>query len=1207
MMPATTIDLGHVARELNLPVESVARTVELLDEGNTVPFITRYRKDLTGGLDEQQIRAIQTRVAKLRQLAERKATILKRIESQGKLTPELAEQIRQATTPKRLEDLYLPFKPKKQTLATLARERGLEPLAVEIFEAREEARDLAGRAATFISADRSLHTVEDVLAGVGHLIAERISENPELRGRLRRVFQRTGKIVCSKVEPPAEPPTSQEALPGSTSAVSVPSAGSAQPSSTPPAFAATSAEAPPPSAPPPQASVHLAEESQASGTPAAEPSATKEPHPSAGEGTVAAPATGPAAVSTPPSTEAPVVASSAQPDVTTGPAAMAEAEGPSDSAEAGSSHSGGTAAGIAASEAAGASAAATATGEATAPAPPAGLPTGRLFEPPPGPVAPPVVAVASKKKKKKKKKTVAQHAFKDYYQYQEPISRVPPHRVLAINRGEKAHALRVKIEADVEAMLREAEAFLFPPTHPHREFLRGCLRDALSRLILPSLEREIRRELTEKAEEHAVGVFVRNLRKLLLQPPTRGRRVLAIDPGFKSGSKMVALDEFGNVLGHGVIFVIGKDPERRARARQRLADMVRQYQIGVIAIGNGTGCRETEQLVADCLAEELKDQDVAYVIVNEAGASIYSTSPLGREELPQYDALLRGAISIGRRLLDPLSEMVKIHPANLGVGLYQHDMKAKHLKDSLDAVVESCVNFVGVDVNSASPALLRYVSGMNALTARRIYEYRREHGPFKNREQLKNVPGIGEQTFIQAAGFLKILGGENPLDATWIHPESYDIARRVLEKLGCDVADLVTVLPPVRKEAKKAFAAELLAPASPADASAAEVPPAAAVPPPEPDAAAALPAGVAASASSSDPALPAATGSPAPAPQPPPGAAALASSDSAAPQPALSVGQAPVAPEQAALGTEQAVGAQVQAAAGDQASPLAGQGTEAPPSDRGAARDASGQPETPAPSGTTSAPRRSRIAERAAQVDIPALAAELGVGTHLLQDILTSLTRPGLDPRDSLPPPVFRRGIMKLEDLTPGMELTGTVLNVVDFGVFVDIGLSDSGLVHISRLADHYIRDPHEVVGVGDVLKVWVVDVDKARRRVSLTAIPPGTQRPPRHKAERKPAGPPKPPAAPAQAGSAAQPPATGRPPRPPRSERGARGRGVPQRPKVIERPPTRPKKIRPITKAMEEGREPLRSFSDLMQLFDKRRARNKPPEEGPPPPASSS
>ena len=267
---------------------------------------------------------------------------------------------------------------------------------------------------------------------------------------------------------------------------------------------------------------------------------------------------------------------------------------------------------------------------------------------------------------------------------------------------------------------------------------------------------------------------------------------------------MAALDEFGNVLGHGMVFVIGKDEERRKKARTRLADMVKQHNVSVIAIGNGTGCRETEQLVADCLAEELKDQDVAYVIVNEAGASIYSTSPLGREELPQFDALQRGAISIGRRLLDPLSEMVKIHPANLGVGLYQHDIKAKHLKDSLDAVVESCVNFVGVDVNSASPALLRYVSGMNALTARRVYEHRREKGPFKNREELKLVPGFGEQTFVQAAGFLKVIGGENPLDATWIHPESYDIARRVLDKLGCDVADLAKNVPaPVKEEPKE--------------------------------------------------------------------------------------------------------------------------------------------------------------------------------------------------------------------------------------------------------------------------------------------------------------------------------------------------------------------------------------------------------------------
>jgi uncharacterized protein len=1185
MMPAATIDLGHVARELNLPVASVARTVELLDEGNTVPFITRYRKDVTGGLDEQQIRAIQTRVTKLRQLAERKATILKRIESQGKLTPELAEQIRQATTPKRLEDLYLPFKPKKQTLATLARERGLEPLAVEIFEAREDARDLAARAATFLSADRSLHTVEDVLAGVGHLIAERISENAELRGRLRRIFQRTGKIVCSKVEPPVEPFAPKEGPSEPTPEVSGPSADAApllatdgdQPASAAAASFGTGAEASAPGTSPSPASQTEAPATQA----AVSMEATEAPPTTsagfAGSGQAPSDAASATAV---PQAQTASVSPSSQPVASTAAGGHSGAETAPADVEVSSRASGTPVLG----------------GEATttSPAPAAVLPTGRLFEPPPAPAVPPVVPAAASKRKKKKKKTLAQHAFKDYYQYQEPISRVPPHRVLAINRGEKAQAIRVKIEADTEAMFREAEAFLFSATHPHREFLRSCLRDALTRLILPSLEREIRRELTEKAEEHAVGVFVRNLRKLLLQPPTRGRRVLAIDPGFKSGSKMVALDEFGNVLGHGVIFVIGKDPERRARARQRLADMVRQYQIDVIAIGNGTGCRETEQLVADCLAQELKDRDVAYVIVNEAGASIYSTSPLGREELPQYDALLRGAISIGRRLLDPLSEMVKIHPANLGVGLYQHDMKAKHLKDSLDAVVESCVNFVGVDVNSASPALLRYVSGMNALTARRVYEYRREHGPFKNREQLKDVPGFGEQTFIQAAGFLKILGGENPLDATWIHPESYDIARRVLEKLGCDVADLVTALPPARKEAKKAFAAELLAPTQPGDATvtpAAHTP--AAQPAPaalaQPDAGATPHVGATASQPAGEAASPVAEGGAVAASQPPAAAdASPTGGDARSPQ-AAALSEPSDSAASATRPTE---------------SPLPG---GVPPGETAAA-----QPEATTSSASAPAPRRSVIAERAAQVDIPALAAELGVGTHTLQDILTSLTRPGLDPRDSLPPPVFRRGIMKLEDLTPGMELTGTVLNVVDFGVFVDIGLSDSGLVHISRLADHYIRDPHEVVGVGDVLKVWVVEVDKARRRVSLTAIPPGTQRPPRpprqKPAEKKPAGRSQPPAQPVQPASTppSGAPATERPPRPPRGERGPRGRGAPQRPKVIERPPTQPKKIRPITKAMEEGREPLRSFSDLMQLFDKRRARNKPPEEGPPPPASS-
>jgi len=815
-----------------------------------------------------------------------------------------------------------------------------------------------------------------------------------------------------------------------------------------------------------------------------------------------------------------------------------------------------------------------------------GLPAGRLFDAPPATATPPIpVAELLRKKKKKKKKVVGEHAFKDYYSYSEPLGNVPPHRVLAINRGERAHAIRVKIESDGDALFGAACEFLVPPNHPHREFLCQCVDDALARLIVPSLDRELRREMTDKAEEHAVEVFIRNLRKLLLQPPTRSRRVLAIDPGFKSGSKMAALDEFGNVLGHGMIFVIGKDEERRKKTRARLADMIKQYDVSLIAIGNGTGCRETEQLVADCLAEELKDRDVAYVVVNEAGASIYSTSPLGREELPQFDALQRGAISIGRRLLDPLSEMVKIHPANLGVGLYQHDIKAKHLKESLDAVVESCVNFVGVDVNSASPALLRYVSGMNALTARRVYEYRREKGPFRNREELKNVPGFGEQTFVQAAGFLKVIGGDNPLDATWIHPESYEIAGRVLEKLGLDLAELAKFVPaPAKKEEQKEFAAGVAetTAAPPADGA----PPAA---PPEPAAtevAADSPAPVAELPDSTSVTVPFTEM-----------AAAIAAASAAENASDTAVLAAPVAAESPSPTTESA------------------SLSVAPPVPIPSA------PESPAPA----PPPHNIIADRANETDVPQLAEELGIGWHRLDGILMSLCRPALDPRDDLSPPVFRRGIIKLEDLTPGMELSGTVLNVVDFGVFVDIGLSDSGLVHISRLADRFIRDPHEVVGVGDVLKVWVVDIDKNRRRVSLTAIAPGSERPPhppRERRERKPRPP-------RQQGEQQQRPpagvstAMGGPPprqgdRPPRPQGGGgeggrgggggrrdRGRGRPQSgtPQVIERPPTKPKSNKPITKAQEEGRSPLRSFSDLAQLFDKKKQK---PDDEPPPPTTS-
>jgi uncharacterized protein len=802
---------------------------------------------------------------------------------------------------------------------------------------------------------------------------------------------------------------------------------------------------------------------------------------------------------------------------------------------------------------------------------------------------------ASKRKKKKKKKETApiDAAFKDYFQYQEPLSHIPPHRVLAINRGERAKVLRVRIDVDVEAMYREVEPIVVPPESPHADFLRKALGDALDRLIVPSLEREARREMTEKSEAHAVDVFVRNLRKLLLQPPVHHRRVLAVDPGFKSGCKLAALDEFGNVVGHAIIHVVGNE-ERRKKGREAIVDLIKTHDLSVVAIGNGTACRETEQLIAEIIAGEVADRDVQYTVVNEAGASVYSTSPIGREEFPGYDPLLRSAISIGRRLLDPLSELVKINPANIGVGMYQHDVKAKHLRDSLDDVVASAVNYVGVDVNTASPALLRYVSGLNQSTARKLYEHRVEHGPFKSREQFKEVTGFGDATFVQAAGFLKIIGGDNPLDATWIHPESYDVAERVLERLHSDKAELAGSVPAA----------------------------------PQPKKAAPLAKVVQQVASHHE-----------------------ATVDGAADHGATDPGATGVSPETSSdLSTEAGISGATAVSAVPSSEPLTEAGPSEPVSNSQDTAVDAPAPVSPSVENTaeTAVPPESApeskgptLADRASQADPMAIAGELQVGELLTRDILSSLARPGRDPREDLPPPIFRRGIMKLEDLEAGMELQGTVLNVVDFGAFVDIGLSDSGLVHISRLADRYVRDPHEVVGVGDVLKVWVVEVDKQRRRVSLTAIQPGTERPPQPKRERRERGPRKfPPRRPqgqgqpqgqgAPQGQGGPPPQQGerrpprqRPPRPHSAPAGAPsgnapppGGGAPPQSRPPFRggggkpreaggpPPTvgskkmlskqlkSKKKLKPkagLTKEMEEGKEAMKSFSDLLQFMKKK------------------
>jgi len=998
------IDFGRIAQDLQLKKVQVNAVVELLDRGNTVPFITRYRKEMTGGLDEEQIRAIQHRVGQLRQLAERRQTILRTIESQEKLTDELRAAIERADTLKRLEDLYLPYKPKKQTLATVAREKGLGPLADAIWARDETVANLAEILPGVINPEKQLNSVEDVLTGVQHILAEKISEDAEVRAVARDIIW-AGRLQTSRA-------------------------------TTPPA-------------------------------------------------------------------------------------------------------------------------------EALAPSPD-GAPVVSLDE------------------------------FRNYFNYEEPIRHLPPHRALAINRGERRGVLKVKLDFDRDKMIELIKERLGLEQHPHREILEKCVIDAVDRLLARSLEREARGEVNERAELHAVEVFARNLRNLLLQPPVHHRRVLAIDPGYRTGCKWAVLDEIGNLIEHGTVFPHLKrkkkkkkkagaaapgsspgeddadegdegdaeesastppppsdeppvldadavhrstDPDsaedhgleaeiskeweeiksqgytgnensplkpkpkkqknkrrklnpasagivipppglwdeeepataeaphaaedntlsRRERSKRAIAEVCKKHKVDVLAIGNGTACRETEELVAEIISEGLSD--VPYVIVNEAGASVYSTSQVGREEFPEYDATLRSTISIGRRLQDPLSELVKIDPQNIGVGLYQHDINPRLLKESLSEVVESCVNYVGVDLNTASVPLLRYVSGLNQLRARNIVEHRKQNGPFRSREEIQGVNGIGRETFTQAAGFLKIAGGDQPLDSTWIHPESYPTTLKVLEQIGYS-------------------------------------------------------------------------------------------------------GQ---------LG-----------------------GSE-------------GELE--------------ELRAKTRDCNPAAIAEKVDAGEPTIRDILDNLVRPGRDPREDLPKPIFKTGILRIEDLQPHMELKGTVLNVVDFGVFVDIGLKDSGLVHISEVADRFIRSPHDVVSVGDVITTWVLNVDMQRRRVSLTMIDPNRPRPERRpRPQRRGRGPQdqqqqRPPQRQGQQGEQVTRDQTQqRPPRrdgegqqyqqrrPPQQgghrqhqgqghrqgQQGGHGRGNrEQQPRVIQ---ARPKERKPPVKLTDEkiaGKQDLHSFGELKALFE--------------------
>jgi uncharacterized protein len=710
-----------IANELKLRAIQVAHTIELLDDGNTVPFIARYRKEVTGSLDEEQIRSIEDRIRYLRALEERKTTILHSIEEQGKLTPELQAKIKATLKLQELEDLYLPYKPKKRTRTTIARERGLEPLAELILKQEIEEGTAEEHATQYINPENEISTTEEALAGARDIIAEIISDDAEVRKQIRQLIRLSGTIIS------------------------------------------------------------------------------------------------------------------------------------------------------------------------------------------------------------KSKKGDEKSDFEMYHDYSQAVKSIVPHRILAINRGEREKVLRVSIEVEEAKSLDIIQKLYIKNLKSiFLSELETAITDSYKRLISPSIEREIRSELTDTADEHAIKVFAQNLKNLLLQSPVKGKIIIGIDPGYRTGCKVAVIDKTGKYLEGETIYP--HPPQNQIfESKTILRKMIEKYEVDVVAIGNGTASRETESMVAELIKEikQSEKREVVYIIVNEAGASVYSASKVAKEEFPDLEASMRGNISIARRLLDPLAELVKIDPKHIGVGLYQHDTNQKKLEEALETVVESAVNMVGVDLNTASASLLQNISGLNSSASNNIVKYRDEHGEFRNRNQLQKVKGIGEMAFQQAAGFLRIAEGENPLDNTGIHPESYVATQKLLEMFHAQ--DDPQKWRTLRYELKK-------------------------------------------------------------------------------------------------------------------------QG-----------------------------------------VNLKDLSEKIGVGEPTLEDILTNLEKPGRDPRDEMPKPIFKSDVLKMEDLREGMVLKGTVRNVVDFGAFVDIGVKRDGLVHVSQMADKYIKNPHEFVSVGDVVSVKVIGLDIERGRINLS------------------------------------------------------------------------------------------------------------------------
>ncbi len=707
--------IAKLAEELQIKVPQVQAAVKLIDEGNTIPFISRYRKEATGALNDEVLRNLFERLNYLRNLEEKKEQVLSTIEEQGKLTEELKQQILAAETLVAVEDLYRPYRPKRRTRATIAKEKGLEPLA-NIILLQMTDKPLEQEAEKFLNPDKEVHSVQDAIAGAMDILAEGISDEAAYRKYIRDLTMRTGKIVSVAKDPEAE------------------------------------------------------------------------------------------------------------------------------------------------------------------------------------------------------------SVYEMYYDFEEGLAKLAGHRILALNRGEAEKVLSVKIEAPTEQILQYLEKKTIVRDNPHTtETLQAVVEDSYKRLIAPAIEREIRSELTERAEDGAIKVFGKNLQQLLMQPPIAGKVVLGWDPAFRTGCKLAVVDSTGKVLDTTVIYPTA--PQNKVeQSKAVLKKLIQKYEVSLISVGNGTASRESEMIIVELLKEI--PEPVQYIIVNEAGASVYSASKLATEEFPNFDVGQRSAASIARRLQDPLAELVKIDPKSIGVGQYQHDMNQKKLSGALNGVVEDCVNKVGVDLNTASASLLEYISGISKVIAKNIVAYREENGRFITRSQLLKVAKLGPKAYEQCAGFMRISGGKNPLDGTSVHPESYEAALKLLNRLGYVPEDI--------------------------------------------------------------------------------------------------------------------------------------------------------------PNGTLSG-----ISKKIS--DYKKLAEELEIGEMTLQDILKELEKPARDPRDEMPKPILRTDVLEMKDLTPGMILKGTVRNVIDFGAFVDIGVHQDGLVHISQMTERYIKHPLEAVSVGDIVEVKVMSVDVAKKRIQLT------------------------------------------------------------------------------------------------------------------------